>query len=141
MADGFRRIWAWLGQDIAPLAEAKRSALRPYDETIRALQEERKKPGLSLFERWNIDMNLAQLLTTRSKINVTFPSSPLDLAALGISAIGVVQVGSRAVPLFRQGNKVFDADDLAKGTWQQVKPIEKLDEYSAAEWRIYLEQK
>ncbi|HUF81460.1 MAG TPA: HNH endonuclease, partial [Burkholderiales bacterium] len=78
---------------------------------------------------------------TRSKVNVAFPSSPLDLAAAGISAIGVVQLGSRAVPLFRQGNKVFDADELAKGTWQQAKPIEKLDEYSAAEWRVFLEQK
>jgi len=140
-ARAYRQIWDWFTRDIEPLADAKQSSLRPIDDTIRALEEERAKPGLSLLDRWMIDTNLAQLRVTRSKINVAFPSSPLDLAALGIAAIGMVQVGNRAIPLFRQGNKVFDADDLANGTWRQAKPIEKLDEYSAAEWRIYLEEK
>lgn len=95
-ARAYRQIWDWFTRDIEPLADAKQSSLRPIDDTIRALEEERAKPGLSLLDRWMIDTNLAQLRVTRSKVNVAFPASPLDLAALGISAIGMVQVGNRA---------------------------------------------
>lgn len=140
-AHGIGLIWKWLTQDIKPLADIKQGSLRPIDETIRALEKRLDDPNIGSLERWHVLSTLARLKVSRSKINIAFPSSPLDLATLGISAIGIIQVGNRAVPLFRQGNKVFDADDIAKGAWQRIKPVEKLDEYSAAEWRLYLEQK
>jgi hypothetical protein len=141
MARGIMEMWRWLTSDIKPLGEAKQGTLAQIDATVRALRAKREKPGIGFLDRWSIDTTIAQLQVQRSKIAVFFPSTPLDLAAAGISAIGVVQVGRRVIPLFRQGNKLFDADELATGAWQTVKPIERLDEISPAEWQFVLEEK